>query len=977
MRGYIYNQTDLNNVILYKISELYHNHQNLILNLEKDLGTLSKQLAIREAGTLPSNTLENPRGSLEIQAITTANLLKENPHYGKYLKTLLSNKGKDAKNSSRFIIKECKTIFQKFDIAEKLGDAGSIIVPCSFNDLRIYQALAETGASINLMSYALYKRLGLGEITSTRMSICLADSSFNYPMGIAENIPVKIDKFTFPEDFVVLEMKENDKIPIILGRPFLRTAALEFQTQTKTYSLGIGDDIITLNNNLELVLSCRTIKHVETCIEEEFDKFLSMDIDEFVCAIKEENLDDEFEELMKDELNDFITEEEHEPITDELRIKHSLEAPLKLEFKEFPSHLEYVFLKGDSELPVIISSKLSKNQKEQLLEVLKKHKKDFAWKTSDIPGIDPTFCTHKILLEENAKPVIQRQRRLNPNMVEVIKKEVLKLLDARMIYPISDSQRLDSYDGFYSFKNFICKLLIKKGTENLAADHLSRLENLNLDNSTEIRDTFPDECLVMISDESYPCSAPGGHFGLNYTARKVLDSGLYWPIIFQDAHKLLRSCDACQRGGNLSKRDEMPRQNIQVCEIFDVWGIDFMRPFPSSKKNQYIIVAIDYVSKWAEAKALPTNDSRVVVDFLKKLFCQFGFPKALISDHGTHFTNQLLERVLKRYGVNNHFSTAYHPQTSGQVKNTNRGLKRILERTVKYNPKLWSQNLDDALWAIRTAYKTPIGTTPFRSVYGKACHIPVEIEHRAYWALKQCNLDPKETEKHRLLQLNQLDELRLSAYENSMIYKKKTKRWFLGKYLKFVMQVMKPPAWLNEATGFVELELGTGKNLSVEIRINWATLYEWQRFPRDDPRFETMARRLKRMLRQEMLAPYEIYWSALDSAGLYDTYKEMLQINYLVPLANRGGMSVVFEDWFNSFKIRETIYPSLVYELLSSTICSHHIQGVTDTSFFRFYLGGHEQSMSMVDIARTLGIYREPVDETWFEGYLASTARQG
>ncbi|XP_071739904.1 uncharacterized protein [Rutidosis leptorrhynchoides] len=305
--------------------------------------------------------------------IPLIDLLKENPHYGKCLKTLLSNKGKDAEKSSRFIIKECKDIFQKYDMPKKLGDSGSITIPCSFNNSRIYQALADTSASINLMPYSLYKRLGPGELTPTRMSIYLADSSFNYPMEIAENIPVKINKYTFPADFIVLEMKENDNIPIILDQPFLRTAAFEFQMQTETYSLGIGVDRITLNNQLELDLTFPTIKYVEACIEEEFDEFLLMDIDEFVCEIKEENLDDEFEELMKDEINELI-EEEHEPITDELRIKHSLEAPPKLELKELP-HLEYVFLKDNSELPVIISSELSKDKKEQLLEVLKKHRK--------------------------------------------------------------------------------------------------------------------------------------------------------------------------------------------------------------------------------------------------------------------------------------------------------------------------------------------------------------------------------------------------------------------------------------------------------------------------------------------------------------------------------------------------------------------------------------------------------------------------
>ena len=221
----------------------------------------------------------------------------------------------------------------------------------------------------------------------------------------------------------------------------------------------------------------------------------------------------------------------------------------------------------------------------------------------------------------------------------------------------------------------------------------------------------------------------------------------------------------------------MPQTGIQVCEIFDIWGIDFMGPFPSSHGCKYILVAVDYVSKWAEAKALPTNDARVVVTFLRTLFSRFGLPKAIISDRGTHFANHLLEKVLTKYGVTHRFSTPYHPQTSGQVENTNRALKRILERTVDNNPKAWQRKLDDALWAFRTAFKTPLGTTPFRLVYGKACHLPVEVEHRAYWALQMCNMDLEKAGEHRLLQLNELDELRLEAYESSLSYKEKTKRW--------------------------------------------------------------------------------------------------------------------------------------------------------------------------------------------------------
>ncbi|GJY44956.1 reverse transcriptase domain-containing protein [Tanacetum coccineum] len=218
-----------------------------------------------------------------------------------------------------------------------------------------------------------------------------------------------------------------------------------------------------------------------------------------------------------------------------------------------------------------------------------------------------------------------------------------------------------------------------------------------------------------------------------------------------------------------SQRDEMPQNAIQVCEIFDVWGIDFMGPFPSSRGNKYILVAVDYLSKLVEAKALPTNDARVVVKFLKSLFAQFRTPHAIISDRGTHFCNGQFAKVMLKYGVTHRLSTAYHPQTSGQVEVSNRGLKRILERTIGEHRASWSDKLDDALWAFRTAFKTPIGCTPYKLVYGKACHLPIELEHKAYWALKHCNYDLVTAGDHQKVQMNELNELRDQAYENSLI----------------------------------------------------------------------------------------------------------------------------------------------------------------------------------------------------------------
>nr|GFA17933.1 reverse transcriptase domain-containing protein [Tanacetum cinerariifolium] len=346
-------------------------------------------------------------------------------------------------------------------------------------------------------------------------------------------------------------------------------------------------------------------------------------------------------------------------------------------------------------------------------------------------------------------------------------------------------------------QEFDFKVIDTKGAENYAADHLSRLENpyQNVFDPKEINENFPLESLNKVAhqdlsspwfadfanyhagnfiikgmttqqkqkffkdarhyfwddpylfrtcpDQIIRCcvagkeaidilnachSRPtGGHYEANYTTKKVFDSGFYWPTIYKDAFELVKCCDSCQRQGKISQRDEMPQNSIQICEIFDVWGIDFMGPFPSSKGNKYILVAIDYLSKWVEAKALTTNDARVVVKFLKSLFSRFRTPKASISDRGE-------------------------------------------------NRALWSDTLEDALWAFQTAFKTSVGCTPYWLVYGKACHLPLELEHKAFWALKHTNFDLKPASDHRKLQLNELSELRDQAYENSLIYKERTKK---------------------------------------------------------------------------------------------------------------------------------------------------------------------------------------------------------
>nr|GEX85488.1 reverse transcriptase domain-containing protein [Tanacetum cinerariifolium] len=523
-------------------------------------------------------------------------------------------------------------------LLEKVRDLRKFLIPCDFPELEECLALADLGASINLMPLFVWKKLSLSELTPTRMTLELANRSASIPVGVAEDVFVKVEKFYFLADFVVVNYDVDPRVPLILGRPLLRTPF-------------VGPPM--KNEDLKQV--------------------------------------------------------------DVTMTNPSIEEPPKLELKDLPSHLEYAFLEGTNKLAIIIYKELKDEEK-------------------------------VALLKDDLKPAVPHQRRVNPKIHEVIKKEVIKLIDARLIYPISDSPWVSPVHcvpkkggmtvvenedneliptsgivlGYKISKSeievdrakvdVIAKLLHSTFVkENLAVDHLSRLENPHEGDlkKKEINETFLLEILGSISfsgDSGTPWFADianyhagnfvvkgmssqqkkkfftdvehyfwddpylfkicadqmirrcvhgqeavdiltachngptGGHHGMSYTAKKVFDSGFHWPTIYRDAHNMVKSCDSCE------------------------------------------------------------------------------------------------------------------------------------------NQDLWSDKLDDALWAFRTAFKTHIGCTPYKIVYGKACHLPIELEHKAYRALKHCNFNLKTMSDHQKVQMNELNELRDQAYENSLIYKEKTKK---------------------------------------------------------------------------------------------------------------------------------------------------------------------------------------------------------
>ena len=371
------------------------------------------------------------------------------PLYAKFLKEILSKKRRFAEEGVVNLTATCSAVIKK-NLPEKMKDPRSFTIPCTIGGFEIKKALCDSDEIINLMPLFVVKKLSLGELTPTTVTLQMVDRTMAKPEGVIEDVLVKVGKFVFSVDFIILDIEKDSQVPLLLGRPFLEIGAALIDMQKGVLTLRVGEEAADFN-------LLQSLKNLDTDREDYKlvdDVYLNNSDCYYDCnaqlPINEnemnfqylENVNSNFPHISLHSTERVLSLKQNSMDNgdnNEEKEFHQETSAEGLVLKELPSHLRYAYLELPKSKPVIISARLSDAEEQKLLKILKNYQESISWSIDELKGINPSICMHKILLEENAKPSVEHQRRLNPFMKEVVRKEVLKWLNAGFIYAISDS----------------------------------------------------------------------------------------------------------------------------------------------------------------------------------------------------------------------------------------------------------------------------------------------------------------------------------------------------------------------------------------------------------------------------------------------------------------------------------------------------------------------------------------------------------